>query len=258
MTKQRQTGPPATMPWSKSNPARCHAARPAEIADGFGRGCRCGRLAASSRPSRRGADPHDRGASARGRLVVVDRRHARSGKGVSVDRLCALLLLLQPSDLSQRGRRIEMELAESVESDDAQTWQVKLKPGVTFHDGKPLTSADVVYSLQRHLDEAVGSKVNSIAKQMSEISATDDLTVKVVLAEANADLPTIFALHHFMIIADGTTDFSKANGTGAFICDVFEPGVKSIVVDRTPTTSNPKVRIWTATNSSASRITARA
>ena len=33
----------------------------------------------------------------------------------------------------------------------------------------------------------------------------------------NADLPTILALHHFMIVADGTTDFSKGNGTGAFV-----------------------------------------
>ena len=33
-----------------------------------------------------------------------------------------------------------------------------------------------------------------------------------------------------MIIAEGTTDFSTANGTGAFICESFEPGVRSIGV----------------------------
>lgn len=122
----------------------------------------------------------------------------------------------------------QMELADSFETNDAQTWQVKLKSGVTFHNGKPLTSADVVFSLARHLDGATGSKVNSIAKQMTEISVVDPLTVKIVLTAPNADLPTILALHHFMIIADGTTDFTKANGTGAFVCDVFEPGVKSV------------------------------
>ncbi len=125
---------------------------------------------------------------------------------------------------------VQMELADSITSGDAKTWEVKLKSGVTFHDGKTLSAADVVYSLSRHLDEAVGSKVNSIAKQMVEISAEDDLTVKIVLAEANADLPTILSLHHFLIIADGTTDFTKANGTGPFICDVFEPGVRSIAL----------------------------
>jgi peptide/nickel transport system substrate-binding protein len=122
----------------------------------------------------------------------------------------------------------QMELADSIESDDARTWHVKLKPGVSFHNGKTLSAADVVYSMQRHLDPAVGSKSNSIAKQMIEISAVDDLTVKFVLEAANADLPTILSLHHFMILADGTTDFSTPNGTGGFICEVFEPGVKSI------------------------------
>ncbi len=125
---------------------------------------------------------------------------------------------------------VEMELAESISSDDAQTWEVKLRSGVEFHDGKTLNAEDVVYSLKRHLDPAVGSKANSIAKQMAEISKLDDLTVKIVLEEPNADLPTILALHHFMIIAAGTTDFSNANGTGAFVSDSFEPGVRSVGV----------------------------
>ncbi|PTW62903.1 peptide/nickel transport system substrate-binding protein [Breoghania corrubedonensis] len=131
--------------------------------------------------------------------------------------------------LDEHGQ-IRMELADAVESEDAKTWQVKLKAGVTFHDGKSFGAADVVFSLKRHLDKSVGSKVNSIAKQMEVIEKVDDQTVKIVLAEPNADLPTILALHHFMIVAEGTTDFSKANGTGAFICETFEPGVKSVAV----------------------------
>ncbi|MDP3342468.1 ABC transporter substrate-binding protein [Frigidibacter sp.] len=125
---------------------------------------------------------------------------------------------------------VVMELADRIESSDATVWTVKLKSGVTFHDGKPFTSADVVYSMMRHLDENTGSKVNSIAKQMTAITAVDPLTVQITLAAANADLPTILAMHHFMIIADGTTDFTTANGTGAFKIEMFEPGVKSIMV----------------------------
>ncbi len=125
---------------------------------------------------------------------------------------------------------VQMELAESIETDDALTWTIKLKKGVLFHDGSTLAAEDVIYSLKRHLDEAVGSKVNAIAKQLAEVSKIDDTTVKIVLTASNADLPTILALHHFMIIKSGTTDFSKANGTGAFICEAFEPGVKSVAV----------------------------
>jgi peptide/nickel transport system substrate-binding protein len=125
---------------------------------------------------------------------------------------------------------IEMELAETIETTDAKTWHVRLRPGVTFHDGKPLTSADVVFSLRRHVDPNVGSRVNAIARQMEEITEDGPLGVRIVLAEPNADLPTILALHHFMIIADGTTEFRNANGTGAFRSEVFEPGIRSVGV----------------------------
>jgi peptide/nickel transport system substrate-binding protein len=123
----------------------------------------------------------------------------------------------------------QMELAESIESKDAKTWTVKLRKGVTFHDGKELTADDVVFSLKRHLDPAVGSKVAKIAAQMTGFKAVDKSTVEITLADPNADLPTILALHHFMIVADGTTDFSKGNGTGAFVLQTFEPGVRSVV-----------------------------
>jgi len=124
----------------------------------------------------------------------------------------------------------QMELAESIESKDAQTWTVKLKKGITFHSGKDLTADDVIFSLKRHLDPATGSKVAKIAAQMSDFKAVDKATVEIRLASPNADLPTILSIHHFMIVADGTTDFSLGNGTGAFKREAFEPGVRSIGV----------------------------
>lgn len=125
---------------------------------------------------------------------------------------------------------VKMELAESIETKDAQTWIVKLRKGVTFHDGKELTADDVLFSLKRHMDPAVGSKVAKIAAQMTGFKAIDKHTVEITLASPNADLPVILSMHHFMIVADGTTDFAKGNGTGAFVREVFEPGVRSIGV----------------------------
>lgn len=86
----------------------------------------------------------------------------------------------------------------------------------------------MIFSLKRHLDPAVGSKVAKIAAQMTSFKAVDKQTVEITLASPNADLPTILSMHHFMIVADGTTDFSKGNGTGAFVREVFEPGVRSV------------------------------
>lgn len=124
----------------------------------------------------------------------------------------------------------QMELAEAIESKDAQTWTVKLKKGVTFHDGKTFDADDVIFSLKRHLDKAVGSKVAKIAAQMTGFKAIDKNTVEISLESPNADLPTILSMHHFMMVADGTVDFSKGNGTGAFVNAKFEPGVRSIGV----------------------------
>ncbi|WP_128293733.1 ABC transporter substrate-binding protein [Afifella aestuarii] len=131
--------------------------------------------------------------------------------------------------LDEKGS-VEMELAESIESDDAKTWKITLRPDVTFHDGKTLTTDDVIYSLQRHKDESVGSKANAMAQQMETFKKVDDRVLELVLSSPNADLPIILSLHHFMILADGTTDFTTANGTGAFKCETFEPGVRSVGV----------------------------
>jgi len=127
----------------------------------------------------------------------------------------------------------QFELAEAIDTKDALVWTVTLRKGVQFHDGKTLDADDVVYSLKRHLDPAVGSKVAKIAKQMSDVKAIDPRTVQITLTSANADFPTILAMHHFMIVQNGTTDFSKGVGTGAFKLETFEPGVRSIMKKNT-------------------------
>ncbi|OLP55705.1 ABC transporter substrate-binding protein [Rhizobium rhizosphaerae] len=155
---------------------------------------------------------------------------AKASLGTDYVRCCSLYNRLTFIDVTGVP---QMELAEKLDTKDAKTWTVTLRKGVTFHDGKALTSADVVYSLKRHLDPAVGSKVAKIAAQMTEIKAVDANMVEIGLKAANADLPFILALHHFMIVQDGTTDFSKGMGTGAFVLETFEPGVRSIVKKNT-------------------------
>lgn len=122
----------------------------------------------------------------------------------------------------------QLELAESIEHDRATVWTIQLRKGVQFHDGKTLTADDVVYSLNRHKDPAVGSKAKALADQMEEIKATGPLEVTIRLTGPNADLPVILGTYHFKIVKDGTTDFTTAIGTGPFTCKEFQPGVRSI------------------------------
>ena len=49
-----------------------------------------------------------------------------------------------------KGNALVGDLAQSwTVSDDSLTYTFKLRPGVKFHSGNPLTAADVVYSFQR-------------------------------------------------------------------------------------------------------------
>ncbi|EJL84758.1 ABC-type dipeptide transport system, periplasmic component [Herbaspirillum sp. CF444] len=124
----------------------------------------------------------------------------------------------------------QMVLAEEMNTSDATLWTVKLRSGVRFHDGKPLTPADVVFSLMRHKDPATASKVKVIADQFESIKASGPNEVQIKLVGPNADLPVILATAQFLIIKEGTSNFTTANGTGAFKCKEFTPGVRTIGV----------------------------
>ena len=124
----------------------------------------------------------------------------------------------------------QMALAESVTSKDGVLWIVKLRKDVRFHDGKPLTPADVVYSLLRHKNPATASKAKAVAEEFAEVKATGPNELQIKLNSANVDLPALLATSHFSIIKDGTTDFATAVGTGPYKCKEFRPGVRSIGV----------------------------
>lgn len=122
------------------------------------------------------------------------------------------------------------ELADVIEHDKAKVWTFKLRKGVTFHDGSPLTAEDVVYSLNRHKDKATGSRANALATQMEEIKATGPGEVQITLSAPNADLPVVLGTWHFFIIKNGTTDFKTAIGTGPYKVKEFTPGIRTIGV----------------------------
>lgn len=120
-------------------------------------------------------------------------------------------------------------LAESVTSDDQQLWHLRLRKGVTFHDGRPLTSRDAVYSLLRHKEPRTGSKLAGIAAQFASIRADGPLGLTIALQSPNADLPAILALSHLAIVPAGETRFASGIGTGPYRLADFTPGVRTLV-----------------------------
>ena len=121
-------------------------------------------------------------------------------------------------------------LAEKADTKDAKTWVFTLRKGVTFHDGKALAPADVVYSVMRHKDPATASKAKALADQIESVKATGPNEVTMVLSAPNADLPVILGTFAFHIVKEGTTDFSGGIGTGPYKMKEFKPGVRSLAV----------------------------
>jgi peptide/nickel transport system substrate-binding protein len=90
--------------------------------------------------------------------------------------VCESLLRLNPDYTLSPG------LAESFEQPTPQTVVYTIREGVTFHDGTALTAADVVASMNRHLDPAVGSFWYSVYQNVVSIDQTGDREVTVTLS----------------------------------------------------------------------------
>ena len=121
------------------------------------------------------------------------------------------------------------ELATEWESNpDATEWTFKLRKGVEWHDGSKFTADDVVYSMKRHLGENSPSKAKVLVGSVDDWIKVDDHTVKAKLNSPDAELPIVLGTFHFRIIKNGTTDFSKAIGTGPYTLAEFAPGVRSV------------------------------
>jgi len=122
------------------------------------------------------------------------------------------------------------ELAEEFSaSDDAATWTFKMRKGVEFHNGKSLTPADVIASINHHRGEASKSAAKGILTAVKDIKADGD-NVVFELEAGNADFPYIVSDYHLVIMAekDGAVDPTAGIGTGPYKIDNFDPGVRLV------------------------------
>jgi peptide/nickel transport system substrate-binding protein len=111
-------------------------------------------------------------------------------------------------------------------SDDAKVWTFKIRKGVQFHNGKELTPADVVATMERHSHENSKSGALGIMGGIDTIKAGGD-TVVFSLKDANADLPFLLDDYHLMIQPNGGKDNpAEGIGTGPYKITVNEAGLR--------------------------------
>jgi peptide/nickel transport system substrate-binding protein len=111
-------------------------------------------------------------------------------------------------------------------SDDAKVWTFKIRKGVQFHNGKELTPADVLATMERHSDENSKSGALGIMGGIESVKVDGD-TVVFSLRDANADLPFLLDDYHLMIQPNGGKDKpDEGVGTGPYKVIVNEAGVR--------------------------------
>jgi peptide/nickel transport system substrate-binding protein len=129
---------------------------------------------------------------------------------------------------------IENVLADSVEGNaDATQWQVKIKDGITFHDGKPLTADDVLHTLRRiGTDKKQPFFASLDMFDFGRARVVDGLTLDLPLTRPYGDMPRLLSSRFLGIVPDGTRrieTLEQVNGTGPFRLESFTPGERSVL-----------------------------
>jgi peptide/nickel transport system substrate-binding protein len=143
--------------------------------------------------------------------------------------------------------RLEPGLALSWAQSGPTSWRFKLRPGVVFHDGTPMTGDDVVFSIERAITPP--SQKSFQIKGVTGAKKIDEQTVEIQLAAPDAVLPEkltqlaimsrAWAVKHGVERAQDfnakqeTFAIRNANGTGPFMLDRYEPDVR-LVLKRHP------------------------
>lgn len=199
-----------------------HAARAADLYGPVAKDARQGgTLTVGSLVEPPGLDPFHQGADARIRVTV---------------------LMYQGLFYEAADGEAAPLLAESYDvSPDKLVYTVKLRQGVKFHTGQPMTAKDVAYSYNYIRDPKNGSPGAGDYTVVSAIDAVDDATVKITLSQPNASLPMTLGNKYGAVIPAGYFDAPDAKtklnqasvGTGPFKLGEFKPN-SNLTLARNP------------------------
>jgi peptide/nickel transport system substrate-binding protein len=125
-----------------------------------------------------------------------------------------------------------------------------LKPGVTFWDGNPLTTDDVIYSLNRNTDAKLAGFYPAIFSRVQSIAATGSNQVTITLNKPDywfqsemASIPGMIVEKKFTLAQGSSygTPAGKIMGTGSFKFLSWQAGV-SVNMVRNDNYWNPAVK----------------
>jgi len=142
-------------------------------------------------------------------VAALDPRYAFDAVSANVCRLVYAGIMRRDEKMALRPW-----LAESVTQSDPTTYAIRLRKNAAFNDGRPLTSADLRYTINSVLDEKNGSPLRNGLGDVLSVETPDAFTVVVKLRGPFA--PFIANLT-FGVVPDGSGDLSeRPAGAGPF------------------------------------------
>ena len=121
-------------------------------------------------------------------------------------------------------------LAESVATDESRSWvEFTLRENARFSDGSPVTTDDVIWSMQTLGTEGHPRYQTAWAK-VASIAATGPRTVRITFSVPDRELPLLMGLRPILKKAQwqgktfGDSSLEVPIGSGPYVIDSFEPG----------------------------------
>ncbi|KAF1023701.1 MAG: Periplasmic dipeptide transport protein [Paracidovorax wautersii] len=128
-------------------------------------------------------------------------------------------------------------LAQSWRTIDERTWEFKLNPKITWHDGKPLTAQDIAFSFQRA--RSVPGSVASYAGRLRVIESVQTPDAHTVIIKTNVpapgllqDIGAVYVVSRHVGEKATTEDYNAGRaviGTGPYKLVSYTPGDRSVL-----------------------------
>jgi peptide/nickel transport system substrate-binding protein len=153
-------------------------------------------------------------------------------KGLTYLDSSRLQSLYSPLVQLDANAQLEYMLADSIAATNSTftEWEIKLKPGITFHSGKPLTADDVVFTFQRIITNKFSGSLPLGPVDIKNTKAVDAHTVVVKMTSPYSSfVEQLAATWVYLYIAPvGFTGKAPWDGTGPFVFKSFTPGTQSV------------------------------
>lgn len=129
------------------------------------------------------------------------------------------------------NNRLQPRLAQTAQiTPDGLSYTFELHPDAQFHDGSPVTAADVIYTFNRLRDPEAGLPTSDLYSNIADIFAPGDAdptqskTVIFQLTQPDPFFQYNLSDNHAVVVKAGAEDFQTAfNGSGPFKVVSYSP-----------------------------------